>query len=81
MFAINGAPVSDDSSSSDEMNTERDNAPPPSGGYRFELVDEVNRVKFTCYVCHWIIRNLIELPCEHRGCKSCIEGSENKKSR
>ena len=42
-------------------------------GYSVEFLDGT----FECVICKLTIRELIELPCGHAGCKSCIQKWEN----
>jgi len=64
-------------SSSDEMNAG------DAGGYSFELIDKKFEEKFTCIVCHLVIKGFTEVGCNngHAGCKYCIEEWEKRKFR
>ena len=46
-------------------------------GFPFETVGP-ERKEFECPICLCIIRNAIELPCEHLMCKECLEHYEKE---
>ena len=48
-------------------------------GYDFNLADDVEiPAGYKCLICHFYIRNAVELPCSHAFCNLCLEKWEQR---
>lgn len=48
-------------------------------GYDFNLADDVEiPAEYKCLICHFYIRNAVELPCSHAFCDSCLTRWEQR---
>lgn len=48
-------------------------------GYDFNLSNDVEiPAEYKCLICHFYIRNAVELPCSHAFCNLCLEKWEER---
>ena len=50
-----------------------------SSGYDFQTKDTTPDI-YQCQICHLLIRNFTELPCDHSFCRECLLHWEKQKS-
>lgn len=48
-----------------------------SEGYDYETYGEILK-EFECIICHYMMREAMELPCHHAFCKQCLQNWEKQ---